>query len=384
MNLAVVSRSAKTPNDSFASLDFLRGISAATVLVSHTSNFVSSENPRLPFYWGSFAVDIFMLISGFLMLWHFYERRNLGESWTTSKTCLKFYVRRFFRIAPLYYCMLVIVYVFHDGIRHCVEYDQIHLHYSPGLGPHDPTGTKLTLAHILSHFSFTFGFLPRFAQSDILPDWSIGLEMQFYLLFPFLAILLVRSEFVGGVALLLVSYWVSIRLLPGVFTVPSFLPLKINCFLVGMLLAAGLFEKVNFAKRTFLLLLALVLAGFYMQKFLLACFLFAFYELAITCGTGLPGLDKTMKRVSQLIRHRFFKFTADASYGVYLIHIPLLVLVLRVLTMVCPFADFSPAKRFLLCLAVIIPVVYALAFLTHKYIETPGINLGRKIVKQIR
>jgi peptidoglycan/LPS O-acetylase OafA/YrhL len=370
-------------DNSFASLDFLRGLSAATVLISHTSNFISSEKPLLPFYWGSFAVDIFMLISGFLMLWHFYERRSVGETWGTSKTCMRFYLRRFFRIAPLYYCMLIIVYLFNDSLRHCVEQDQINLHYAPGLGPGAPPG-NITLGQILSHFSFAFGLIPSFAASNMLPDWSIGLEMQFYLFFPFLALLLVRSQFVGGVLLLLALNWVSLKVFSGVFPMPSFLPLKINCFLVGMLLAAGLYEKVNIAKRTFLLLLALVIAGFYMQKFLLACFLFAFYELAITCGTGLPGIDKTMNQVRRLIGHKVFKFAADTSYGVYLIHIPLLVLVLRLMPAVCPFAELSAFKRFLLCLTLILPLVYALAFLAHKYIETPGISLGRKLVKRIR
>ncbi len=384
----------KTREHAFASLNFLRGLSAAVVLFNHTATCVSSGKNLLTFNWGGLAVDVFMLISGFLMMWHFYERRNRGESWGSSKTCLKFYVRRFFRIAPLYYCLLLVVYFFHDGLQQLQAHNQSVFQPTYVSGPHDPTSTEMSVAQVLTHFSFAFGLIPRYAASSPLPDWSIGLEMQFYLFFPFLALLLVRSQFIWGTALLLATSWVSLKLFGvgvnaepgwlGVFSYPTLLPFRIDCFLVGMLLAAGLYEKDSFAKRTFLLLLALLVAGIYMKKFLLICFLFAFYELALNYGTGLPPLDRMVNRASRVVGHRIFKFMADASYGVYLIHMPLLVLVIWLLTQLSSFAGLSPVMRFICGLLVIIPLVYTLAFLAFKYIESPGIAWGRQIIKRMR
>ena len=384
----------KTFSHSFASLNLLRGLSAWVVLFNHTATFVSSGKNLLSFNWGGLGVGVFMLISGFLMMWHFYERRDLGETWGSSKTCLKFYVRRFFRIAPLYYLLLVIVYVFHGGLQQLESQNHSVLLPAYVPGPHDPTSTEMSVSQVLTHFSFTFGFIPRYAASSILPDWSIGLEMQFYLFFPFLALLLVRSQYLWGTAFMLVVCWFSLKLFGvgtnadpgplGVFPYPTLLPLSFYPFLTGMLLAAALYEKNNFAKRTFLLLLALFVAGICTKKFLLICFLFAFYELALTCGTGIPPLDKTVKSVSRVVEHRVFKFMADASYGVYLIHIPLLVLVIWLLIHLTSFAELSPIMRFLTCFALVIPFVYALAFLAFKYVESPGIAFGRKIVKRMR
>ena len=377
----------------FASLNLLRGLSAFAVLFSHTASTVSGDHPLLSFNWGGLAVDVFMLISGFLMMWHFYERRRLGEAWGTSTTCLKFYTRRFFRIAPLYYCLLVIVYVFHDSLLNAIHQNRLALHQADFHGPHDPTQDGLSLAHILAHFTFAFGFIPAFAQSNPLPDWSIGLEMQFYLFFPFLALFLERSRFVLGVVAILGLNWLALHLFVvgilaepkalGVFPYPTFLPLKINCFLVGMLMAAGLFTTSGPAKRVLLLLLALVVAGLYMKKFLVICTVFAFYELALAGGTGMPAVERLVKKLTWLPESRFCKFAADASYGVYLIHIPLLIVLLRCLCQWFPFDQWSEARRFLTSLAVAIPLAYALAWLAFKYIETPGIAWGRNLVKRI-
>ena len=392
--MASVTVGQKPSERSFASLNFLRGLSAAAVLIHHTATFVSNGKPLITIDLGGLGVDVFMLISGFLMMWHFYERHNLGESWGSSKTCLKFYVRRFFRIAPLYYLMLVIVYLCHNGL-HQLE-AQNHSVFAPTFtpGPHDPTNSEISVAQVLTHFSFIFGFIPRYAASSNLPDWSIGLEMQFYLFFPFLALLLVRSQFVWGTALLLVASWISLKLFGvgvmaepkffGVFPYATLLPFRIDNFLAGMLLAAGLYEKDNFSKRAFLLVLGLLVAGLYMKKFLLISFLFVFYELATTFGTGLPILDQSVKQVRLLVEHRLFKFMADVSYGVYLIHMPLLALVIWMLTHLSSFAQFSPAMRFLCCMLAMVPIVYSLAFLAFKYVESPGIALGRKIIKRIR
>ena len=54
----------------FASLDLMRGICAFAVLISHVDALVAGGISviHLPFHLGSMAVEIFMFISGFLMM----------------------------------------------------------------------------------------------------------------------------------------------------------------------------------------------------------------------------------------------------------------------------------------------------------------------------
>src|SRR3569832_20408 len=87
-------------------LDGLRGFAALWVLASHVQ-ILSGMHAVPVLSWGGLAVDLFMLLSGFLMAHHYVLRRE-REPWEDRSTFLIFWLRRFFRIAPLYYVLLVI------------------------------------------------------------------------------------------------------------------------------------------------------------------------------------------------------------------------------------------------------------------------------------
>ena len=380
------------PAGSFASLDLLRGVSAAAVFLSHVDTFAAAGRKLLPAFLGSVAVEVFMLISGFLMMWHFLERKARGEAWGKVSTCMRFYTRRFFRIAPLYYLCLVIVYVLHHPLAGMNEANLKVLAPAYLPGPHDPTDGSLTVAHVLAHFSFAFGFIPRFAQSNPLPDWSIGLEMQFYLFFPFIALLLVRTYYVGAVLLAIGLKWwfsqlygVGVSAEPGilgVFPYPTLLPFRIDCFLVGILFACVLYERENRSKRVLLTLLALALAGLYAKKFLIMAAGFILFEIALRFGTGIGLVDRSAQRVNRLMEHRFVKFLADTSYGVYLLHIPILIATVYVLIRWTALEELSPVIRLLVVTATATPFVYGLAWLVFRWIESPGNAFGHRLAKR--
>jgi peptidoglycan/LPS O-acetylase OafA/YrhL len=381
----------KLRDHSFASLDVLRGLSALAVLIQHTDTLVSSTGRNIiHFALGSFAVDVFMLISGFLMMWHYYERSALGEKWTDSRTFGKFYIRRFFRIAPLYYFLLAVTFPLFVFLQALGRENAQAL--SPLL-PFIPGGSWFTVGSVLTHLTFTFGFIPRFAAHSSMPDWSIGLEMQFYLFFPLLAIFLVRSRFIVAVAVLLLlkaltyhffawGYGAPPHVL-AVFPYPTLLTFKIDNFLVGMLLAAGLYDRGHPAKRSFLFILALAVAGLYMRKFLLVCVLFLGYELAIGSSTGIPAINHAVGLARKFVGARLFKFMADTSYGVYLMHPVLLTLLVHFLIPLSFYRHLAPFPRLAFTLLVVTPVIYTLAYVTFRLIEEPGIALGRSVVKRL-
>lgn len=76
----------------------------------------------------------------------------------------KFYIGRFFRIAPLFY-LCISFYL----IAMPLWYD-----------------TKIEVADLLANLTFSFGLIPGKHESIVWAGWSIGVEWIFYFLFPYL------------------------------------------------------------------------------------------------------------------------------------------------------------------------------------------------------
>jgi peptidoglycan/LPS O-acetylase OafA/YrhL len=132
-------------------LDGLRGIAAAWVLVGHALILTWSYVPVVsnPIY----AVDLFMIISGLLMYYHAVIRSET-EPFDNARTWLFFWTRRFFRIAPVYYCALVAAMVLGPDIgewRH-----EIALVFPGTVVPGDRLDQSF--ANVLAHISFFSGF----------------------------------------------------------------------------------------------------------------------------------------------------------------------------------------------------------------------------------
>ncbi len=164
-------------------LDGLRGLAALWVLMGHCVilagwSLAIIDKPDL-------GVDLFMMLSGFFMVFHYQERAK-QEPWSEPRTWLKFWTRRYFRISPLYYLALVfalglgpMILVWRnliDDFSHLVPYPaSIYIDHS--------------FANIALHLTFLFGLLPAYSVHTPLPDWNLGLEMQFYAVFPALMLL---------------------------------------------------------------------------------------------------------------------------------------------------------------------------------------------------
>lgn len=86
-------------------LDGLRGTAALWVLVGHCMILTGYHAPILGA--PDLGVDLFIMLSGFLMVFQ-YNLRQKKEDWEKPATWVSFWVRRFFRLSPLYFVMLFI------------------------------------------------------------------------------------------------------------------------------------------------------------------------------------------------------------------------------------------------------------------------------------
>jgi peptidoglycan/LPS O-acetylase OafA/YrhL len=381
----------KKAEEHFEILDLVRGLLAFWVLAGHAAIYGGTS--IAPFPGPAAAVDCFMLLSGFLITYIYWERSE-SENWANRSTWLRFYLRRFFRIAPVYYILLICAFALAGPMNELAAQNAADNPRSWSDEKFvDPARTKIDWINFLVHLTFVFGLIPAFASNNALPDWSIGLEMQFYAVFPFLMLFFRRIGFVVPAILFTIVYLNAPSLFgeylkPGLllhFGQPSFLPLKINIFFIGMLLGEARYRLTHLAdtRGYQLIALALVLCFFgqrpVIQFAVIATVLWTFASLP----SASVSLRKLFSWVASIARIQIFKYLADASYSVYLVHLMILKATSGLLSAWQLYADTDPQIRWWLLLALAALISYAIAWPLYRWIEKPGILLGKWLVSKI-
>lgn len=353
-------------------LDGLRGMAAVWVIISHSLYLTSSNIKYLNR--GDIAVDLFMILSGFLMAYHYYMREG-KEPWTSPSTWKKFYIRRFFRIAPLYYALLFTFFLLGP---HMAEWRN-------GLAVHFPDTEADPIrfldrgwANIFMHVTFLFGLLKTYVVRTTMPDWSITLEMQFYLAFPFLMLLFRRYYFVLAVpALYAVCYQMNAFLYHDGYVKPSVLPMSLVYFMMGMLLALFNRFRNERLKAVSALGLALWLSWLTQERFVML--LIVFLVLLLNPRT----VGKPVQFMSRMLGSRFATWLADMSYSAYLLHMGLMMPIAYLCSQSEAFCALPGPLRFAVVLVLTIIPTYALSMLLFHHVEKNGIVWGKKVVKSL-
>jgi len=190
------------PGDFPVGIGVLRFLFAVAVLLGH-----SQKIPGFHFVGGETAVESFYAISGFYMFMILHDKYH-------SK--LSFYINRFLRLYPMYIVTVILtIYVFFtfetgNSELFCTNWDKLNL-----LSQLYFTLSNFSMLLIdLSNFirvNFSDGsiyFTTRFSHSDpigwsfiFIPQaWTLGLEIYFYLLVPYLA--RIRTKYLLVVAAL--------------------------------------------------------------------------------------------------------------------------------------------------------------------------------------
>jgi len=167
-------------------LDGLRAVAVLLVCWHHWM----PRRYHLGINWGSTGVDLFFVLSGFLITGILLAcRRSLEQGrQSVAFTARRFYARRFLRIFPLYYAVLAVA--------------SVGLTLEPGI--------------LVSLWTYTFNLVGAWkgALSGRLIShfWSLAVEEQFYLVWPWVILLAARRWLVPIVAATLVlgplSRWI--------------------------------------------------------------------------------------------------------------------------------------------------------------------------------
>ncbi len=363
-------RHAKDENR-LGSLDGLRGLMCLWVVAGHACSHTGFEYIpvlRSPHY----AVNGFMIVSGFLMTYH-YILRSGREPWTLPSTWAAFWTRRYFRITPLYYTLLIPAWLFRgqfafwrDGIDKAVGITDRTLH--------TPAGAT----NILLHLTYLFGLSPTYHASLILPDWSLSLEMQYYLMFPLLMLLVLRWDWTPfslvAASVWLIAWWPAVGMAQR-FIQPSPLPLSLLWFVIGMIWGAAILEDDSRRSRRMIILgcclslLSLDLHGIV----LVTAFCWILFS------EGILTLGGAASRVRAALAGRTSVRLAEGSYSVYLTH---LLILTPLAWWLCIYTSLSPELRFTIAFSLTAVASYGLAIPLER-IEKWGIGVGRQLSRRL-
>jgi peptidoglycan/LPS O-acetylase OafA/YrhL len=332
-------------------LDGLRGIAILAVLLFHLGI------PQCSLGWA--GVELFFVISGFLIT------RILLKTREDTKYFTNFYYRRTLRIFPIYYMVLIgytIVALFAPGGgSRTLPFYYIYLQTIPQLH------SQFTDLPILSH------------------TWSLAIEEQFYLVWPVAVFLLKGGKLLVAI-LVMIAAGLILRFLglgcDNPFLVDGWLGVQLDSLAAGSLVAYStrVFQRDKIQHRlliAFLLgtvcLMAIVgsvgTSVFWSPKIWCRAWYGPLVVSAMACAfAGAVGLVAIEHRPMRWLKARFLTGWGKISYGVYLFH-PFIFL------LVDTFAhDLFPRKTYLVSATIIaakLSMTYVVALVSWQLVERP-------------
>lgn len=343
--------------------DGIRGLAVLLVWLSHTSGRGQEAVSWLTFTGvGHIGVMLFFVLSGYLL--------SMPIASGNTFNFRSYILRRFLRIAPLYYLVILSVYFYQQYTGNISEK---YLHINNGL------------IGLIKHIFFIKG--------DSL-FWTISAEFIFYLILPPLALYLVKKRYKALIFLAIGSFAYSIYhylIYAQISNLPSLKIVDIkhasqflDVFVVGVIfgfLSVDEKAKINYKKHakkldliavyalaiTMILTFSLIAKHFlvFNQPFYLFRFISVGYALVF--GFILLSTHFGNSTLRSIFQHKILMFSGIVGYSWYLLHFP-------VLAFTNGFDLIPPIK--LIISTVLITIISLVSYLL---IEEPFIKLGKKI-----
>ncbi|CCD71441.1 Acyltransferase [Caenorhabditis elegans] len=297
----------------------LRGIAIISVFLFHLL-------PNL-FFNGFLGVDIFFVISGYLMA------RNLTKSKLTSiRDFLEFYYRRFRRILPLYYLLIFLIIIMVHLWLPYILWENSNRYSIASLF----LMTNQLVIHDQADYFNSFR-AESTAINAFLHLWSLSLEMQFYLLVPciFFALQILKSDYLKLLAAILTTTigFVCFALVLDSFAF-NFMFLRLWQFSAGFValfwskieqkLPEKNSEKSETAKPTWIseddqVTVALVVLGVCIMPYDVNVLVI---RPLVTVVTAF--IIKLQSESNQILNSKTLSYIGDISYVTYLVHWPVI------------------------------------------------------------
>jgi peptidoglycan/LPS O-acetylase OafA/YrhL len=350
----------------FRYVDALRGLAICLVILVHTYGAGQNGLPALlqPILeQGARGVQLFFVASAFT-LFHSFDHRQAQE-----KSTVPFFIRRFFRIAPMYY-LGIVYFLWQDGWG-----DRY------WLGQQD----AITAGNVLANVFFVHWLNPYWITSLVPGGWSITVEMTFYLFMPLLFGAIRSLDGAAralGVSLLLCLglhvLLTRVPLIPDAFIWQYYLflyfPAQLPVFLMGIM-GYFIIAKGDYRLRPGTLLM-LGAAG----PLVIAHYRYAYVLWFAAFFTVL--LIALARRPYKVLVNQVTVFIGKVSYSAYLVHFAVLHWLQK-----WGVIDLLPTNRQLgavlnlgLKYAVVLGATLSISYFFYLVVELPAQRLGKRLL----
>lgn len=323
-------------------LDFLRGLAVLLVLITHLHSFFDYPIVNLWGGLGARGVQLFYIVSGYTI--YLIYQSNIK----TINDATGFLIKRFFRIAPLYFILLPVYFFTFYTLEN---------------------GFSLSgWLNLVTHYLFINGFFPEYLNSIMHVEWSIFVECIFYLIFAILSIF----KRLANMKILFLFFGVCslISYLIGYFFYSDTQEIRFYIYLTPY------FQMYNFILGMYLakMILENNLPKFLMKKSTLNLSIFIFLLMPFHIGSTTIGTYLSSLLFVVLLSYlatqerefpKLFLRIGTLSYSIYLVHFLLILLV----------KHFGVTGIVATCIVLIGTLLTSM--LTYKYIEIPGMNFGK-------
>ncbi|MGZ3417399.1 MAG: acyltransferase family protein [Polyangiales bacterium] len=371
-------------DDRFPGLHGARAIAVVLVLQVHASNLLMLRfhQPDRPLYFASrslwFGMDVFFILSGFLIG----TMLSKGDAIESARGIGRFYLRRGFRIFPLYYLVLTILALL-------------------------PITQAIQRATLFWEYAYATNYIVFNHRLLVMPwAWSLCVEEHFYLAVPLVLLLLRRMSTEKRRFGALFALWAlggAIRIVDGLVHYNPrdpdgpFLRLfvrthdRFDILVIGVAIALAYrnhrdaFEAALSRPSVRYGLGVLGLIGLWLcvsPPLALATIPTLRESLSwgtftsVLCGALLPLIIAGDGAFKRALSAPFFRPISTLSYGIYLIHIPVgehLALPLAVST------GLGPGTTWLLSVFLLWGFSLAGAYLLHLLVEKPMLSLRDRV-----
>lgn len=354
--MALNTESLKPLSKHYDSLDYLRGLAAFGVMSYHMSLFSFGESDASSFLARVkiYAVAIFYVLSGLTL---FIANSKLEANKTSISS---FYIKRFFRIFPLLWLATIITYLINSNAEfYSFKTLIVNIFVLPGMVRPD-----------------------KFVANGA---WSIGNEIFFYFLFPFLFLInkYKKLYFFAAISLILIAFLVfTFKILDTSITLGHQWFNYVNPFNQLLFFAAGVFlptiktppNKIS-KWAPILMVLSLLVIIFYPITGEPIMLITGTNRIVLSLATILLCYSFYLSDfffLSAFIK-RTLKFLGDTSYSIYLLH-PIIFYILKMIS-----DKYFPLNQFVLISLTVITTLITCKLVFEKF-EKRFIGYGKSII----